>query len=69
MYKFFDKLRQEKSVSVYAVAKQTGLNNSMFVAWKRGTYSPKVDKLQKIADYFGVTLEYMLTGQGGKDEK
>ena len=26
-------------------------------------YTPKTDKLQKIADYFGVTLEYIETGE------
>ena len=28
--------------------------------WKKGTYTPKQDKLQKIADYFGVTLDYLM---------
>lgn len=34
----------------------------MFTSWKKGTYKPKLDKLQKIADYFGVSVEYLLTG-------
>ena len=31
--------------------------------WKQGKYTPKQDKLQKIADYFGVSLEYLMTGK------
>ena len=43
----------------------TGLPSSLFSEWKRGKSSPKVDKLQKIADYFEVSIEYLMTG---KDE-
>ena len=28
--------------------------------WKKGRSAPKVDKLQKIADYFGVSVDYLL---------
>lgn len=31
-----------------------------FSDWKSGKSKPKVDKLKKIADYFGVTIEYFL---------
>jgi len=31
--------------------------------WKNGRSTPKVDKLQKIADYFGVTIDYLLNGK------
>ena len=36
--------------------------------WKKGTYTPKQDKLQKIADYFGVTLDYLM-GNAHIDEQ
>ena len=36
--------------------------------WKKGTYTPKQDKLQKIADYFGVTLDYLM-GNTHADEQ
>lgn len=34
--------------------------------WKRGKTTPKQDKLQLIADYFGVTLDYLVTGEESK---
>lgn len=60
MYEKFEKLLEKQRVSAYQVAKATGLNQAMFSEWKKGSYSPKIDKLQKIADYFGVTVEYFL---------
>ena len=34
-------------------------------SWKAGDYVPKIDKLQKLADYFGVPVTYFLAGAGG----
>ena len=36
-----------------------------FSSWKNGISKPKADKLKKIADYFGVSTDYLL----GRDEK
>lgn len=57
MYKTFEMLLKEKGVKVADVCKATGLKPSMMSDWKRGKYTPKTDKLQLIADYFGVPLE------------
>lgn len=63
MYEIFLKLLEEKGVSAYKVGKATGIAGSTFTAWKTGRSAPKQDKLQKIADYFGVTLDYLMTGE------
>ncbi|RHC47880.1 XRE family transcriptional regulator [Enterocloster bolteae] len=34
--------------------------SSFFSEWKRGKMMPKADKLQILADYFGVPLDYFL---------
>lgn len=57
MYGIYVSLRDAKGVTDYEVAKQTGITKSTFSEWKKGTYTPKIDKLKKIADYFGVTLD------------
>lgn len=62
MYEIFEKLMQEKGVKAVEVSRATGIAQSTFSDWKRGRCAPKTDKLQKIADYFGVTLAF-LTGQ------
>jgi transcriptional regulator with XRE-family HTH domain len=61
MYSIFVQLLHEKNITSYRVAKDLNVQPSVFTDWKTGRSSPKTDKLQKIADYFGVTLEY-LTG-------
>ncbi len=60
MYDKFEKLLNERSVTAYKVAKETGIATATLSAWKKGEYVPKVDKLKILADYFGVTVEYFL---------
>lgn len=63
MYRIFEQLMREKGVTAYRVYKETGISQTTLSDWKRGLYTPKQDKLQKIADYFDVSLEYLMTGQ------
>lgn len=60
MYSKYAKLRNRKKVKDVDVAKATGISPSTLCDWKKGRYSPKVDKLQKIATYFGVKIEDLL---------
>lgn len=60
MYSIFEELLKEHGVTAYKVSKATGITTSTLTAWKKGDYTPKADKLQKIADYFGVTLAYLM---------
>lgn len=62
MYEILEKLLKERGITSYRIAKDTGLNSAMFTSWKQGKYTPKQDKLQKIADYFGVSVDYLMTG-------
>ena len=66
MYEIFEKLLKERGITAYKVAKETGIGTATLSNWKTGKYTPKQDKMQKIADYFGVTLEY-LTGEKESD--
>lgn len=66
MYEIFERLCKEKGVTAYRVCKETGLTTATISNWKAGRYTPKQEKMQKIADYFGVSLVYLMTG---KDEK
>lgn len=63
MYENFVKLLQKYGVTPYKVSKETGVSQSTLSDWKRGVSIPKQDKMQKIADYFGVPLSYLLTGK------
>lgn len=55
-YENFERIIKEKGITAYRVAKETGITTATLTSWKQGKYTPKMDKLQKIADYLGVTL-------------
>ena len=65
-YAAFAKLLRLHSVTVYQVAKATGISASTFTDWKNGRSSPKADKLARIADYFGVGLDELLGTNEGR---
>lgn len=63
MYSVFESLLEEKGVTAYRVAQATGISTATLTQWKQGKTTPKADKLKKIAEYFGVSLEYLMTGK------
>jgi len=56
-YENFQKLCEERGVKPSTVSRATGVSTATLTSWKQGKYTPKQDKLQKIADYFEVPLE------------
>lgn len=62
MYEKFSNLLQKYEVTPYKVSKETGVSQVTLSDWKKGKSTPKADKLQKIADYFGVSLSYFTGG-------
>lgn len=62
-YQRFEELLLDKGVTAYKVSKATGITTTTLTNWKKGKYVPKADKLQLIDDYFGVTLDYLMTGK------
>lgn len=63
MYEIFAKLLSENEKKAIDVSRATGISPTTFSDWKSGKSTPKQDKLQKIADYFGVTITYLMTGK------
>ena len=60
MYKKYVELRDSKGLTDYKVSLDTGITKSTFSDWKNGRSLPKLEKLSKIADYFGVTVDYFI---------
>ena len=60
MYEIYCKLRDERKVRDADVSKATEIPKSTFSDWKSGRSTPKKDKIQKIANYFGVTVDYLM---------
>lgn len=63
MYERYCKIRDEKGMKDSLVAKQTGITKSTFSDWKNGRSTPKREKLAKIAECLGVSLDYLVTGE------
>ena len=59
MYKIFGKLMEEKGLTAYKVSKETGISQSVLSAWKKGTSVPRPVTFKILADYFGVSVEYL----------
>lgn len=68
MYSKFVDLLQKNKVTAYRVAKETNISTSTLSDWKTGRSRPKVDKLQKIADYFDIPVNYFFEKEGQDDE-
>lgn len=62
-YERYCELRDSKGVKDSHVAAATGVGKSTFSDWKKGRSTPKQEKLKKIADYFEVSIEYLMTGE------
>lgn len=63
MYEIFEQLLQKYGISAYKVSKDTGITQSTLSDWKRGRSTPKSENMKKIADYFGVSIDYLMTGK------
>ena len=60
MYAKYAKLRDARGMTDYQVCKATKIATPTMSAWKKGTYTPKIEKLAKIAQFFGVTVDYFV---------
>ena len=68
MYEVFEQLLQKNGVTSYKVAKEAGVTQTALSNWKSGRSTPTTKTLQKIADYFGVTIDYLMTGKEAEKE-
>ena len=57
MYTKYVELRDKKGVLDVEVAKATNIPQSTFSEWKKGKCTPKLEKIRKLAEYFGVSIE------------
>ncbi len=58
-------LCKERQVSVASVEKACGLSHGVLRRWN--VQSPSADRLQKVAQYFGVTISYLLGDTTDRD--
>ena len=58
-YSRYIDLLKKHNTSHYHLYKTIKLNNSSITKWKNGS-KPKIESLIKIADYFGVSIDYLI---------
>ncbi len=69
MYEIFEQLLQKYGTTSYKVSKETGVSQAVLSSWKTGRSTPKQPSMQKIADFFGVTLDYLMTGKEPEEKR
>jgi transcriptional regulator with XRE-family HTH domain len=56
-------LMEREGINAVELGKATGVSNKTISAWKNGGKEPSANSIIKIAEYFGVTADYLLTGK------
>lgn len=60
MWERFEELMKANKLRIADVARETGISYSTFTDWKAGRYRPKIEKINAIANFFGVSPSYLL---------
>lgn len=61
VFERIEALRKSKNISQGKLEKELGFSNGSISKWR--TSMPTADRLQKIANYFGVSIDYLQTGE------
>lgn len=64
LFERIEELRNSRGISQGKLEKELGFSNGSISKWKNSTPNP--DRLKKLADYFGVSVEYLMTGEEPK---
>lgn len=57
-------LCEEKGITINKLEKETSIGRGNIARWDK--HRPNIDNVQKVADYFAVTTDYILTGNENK---
>lgn len=63
---FFESLRKDNNISYYKIAKDCHFDKSCISKWRSLKHIPNLEILELLADYFDVSLDYLL---GRTDER
>lgn len=56
-------LMNDSSITAKQLTTELELSNSSITDWKKGKAKPSTDAIVKIADFFNVSTDYLLTGK------
>lgn len=67
-YDIYCELCAKKGITPSGAAAKIGFNRASVTVWKNTGKAPKQELLLKIAEYFGVTTDYLLTGENQNEK-
>ena len=53
-------LMEERNVTAYKLSADTGIPQSTLCDWRKGVAAPKMNALITLADYFDVSIDYLV---------
>lgn len=62
------KLREQHSLSQAKLAEQLQIPKGTYVTYEYGTREPNIEMINKLADFYGVTTDYLLGRETGEVE-
>lgn len=66
IYTNISNLCKTKNISIAKLEREMGFGNSTIRGWANS--SPTVEKLKAVADYFGVSMDDLLNGDGTSND-
>ena len=61
LYEKIQEICDSKGTTVSGLEKDLGFSNSTIRTWKNS--SPSIENLKKVADYFGITVDELISGE------
>jgi transcriptional regulator with XRE-family HTH domain len=69
MYEIFEKLLKGRGITAYRFCKDTGVSTSTISTWKKKNSKIGMDLAETISNYFGVSIDYLMTGKEDEPKK
>ncbi len=66
-YDIIKALCKKKGISVSFLEKELKFSNASISKWKKS--APGSESIKRVADYFGVTVDYLINGEDSKDSE
>lgn len=69
MYDIFEQLLQSYGITAYKFCKETGISQSTISTWKKKRNIISGEIAQTIANYFNISVDYLMTGKEKETDK
>lgn len=67
VFERIESLRKAQGISQGKLEKELGFSNGSISKWRNST--PTYERIQKVAEYFGVSADYLMTGETPAERK